>query len=148
MNVKKLLPVLSLVLLTACSTSQDEMLPEGSKNMTQIWAESTGGSTAQTSGAMATLSNVMGKSTLEARHHLVRSLKDDERFLQHQDFARNAKNETQNLFPRLPNPDLVMYVFPHMTNTQEALPVPGYTTVFPFYGRVQYAQMGEATKNI
>jgi len=29
---------------------------------------------------------------------------------------------------------LVMYVFPHLTGT-EAVPVPGYTTVFPLYQR-------------
>ncbi|OTJ42761.1 conjugal transfer protein, partial [Pseudomonas aeruginosa] len=43
-------------------------------------------------------------------------------------------------------PDLVMYVFPHLAGSDPA-PVPGYTTVFPFYQRVQYAMPGERTED-
>ena len=49
-------------------------------------------------------------------------------------------------FQRLPNPDLVMYVFPHLTGT-DPVPVPGYTTVFPLYQRVQYAMPGERVED-
>lgn len=59
-------------------------------------------------------------------------------------YTRSAQNEIYNLFPRLPNPDLVMYVYPHMVGTEPA-PVPGYSTVFPFFSRVQYAMPGERT---
>src|SRR3546814_20982222 len=45
-------------------------------------------------------------------------------------------------FHRLPNPDLVMYVFPHLAGT-DPVPVPGYSTVFPLYPRVQYAMPGQ-----
>ncbi|ECE0517092.1 TIGR03751 family conjugal transfer lipoprotein [Salmonella enterica subsp. enterica] len=41
---------------------------------------------------------------------------------------------------RPPNPDLVLYVFPHLNGNT---PVPGYSTVFPFYTRPQYALPGE-----
>jgi conjugative transfer region lipoprotein (TIGR03751 family) len=44
-------------------------------------------------------------------------------------------------FQRLPNPDLVMHVFPHLTRGR--YPVPGYVTVFPMYERVEYAMPGE-----
>ena len=49
-------------------------------------------------------------------------------------------------FHRLPNPDLVMYVYPHLAGTDPA-PVPGYTIVFPFYQRVQYAMPGERVED-
>jgi len=61
-------------------------------------------------------------------------------------FVRHSKNETQNLFKRLPNPDLVMYVFPHVKG-REQTPVPGYTTLFPMYTQVHYAMPGEAPVN-
>ncbi len=35
-----------------------------------------------------------------------------------------------------------MYVVPHLAGT-DPVPVPGYTTVFPLYQRVQYAMPGE-----
>ncbi|WP_032959110.1 TIGR03751 family conjugal transfer lipoprotein, partial [Bordetella hinzii] len=57
-------------------------------------------------------------------------------------YTRTAANEIQRQFHRLPNPDLVMYVFPHLAGT-DPVPVPGYSTVFPLYQRVQYAMPGE-----
>ena len=61
------------------------------------------------------------------------------------EFTRTAQNEIYSQFKRLPNPDLVMYVFPHLAGSDPA-PVPGYTTVFPLYQRVQYAMPGERTE--
>ena len=60
-------------------------------------------------------------------------------------YTRTAANEVYRQFPRLPNPDLVMYVFPHLAGT-DPVPVPGYSTVFPLYQRVQYAMPGERTE--
>ena len=39
-----------------------------------------------------------------------------------------------------------MYVYPHLTDSAEQMPVPGYSSVIPLYGRVQYAQPGERTR--
>ena len=57
-------------------------------------------------------------------------------------FVREAANEIDVMFPRLPNPTLVMYVFPHLSG-DERTPVPGYVTTFPFYQTVEYALPGE-----
>jgi conjugative transfer region lipoprotein (TIGR03751 family) len=57
-------------------------------------------------------------------------------------YTREAFNELDVSFPRLPNPSLVMYVFPHLAGT-ERTPVPGYATTFPLYERVEYALPGE-----
>ncbi|MBN0596109.1 TIGR03751 family conjugal transfer lipoprotein, partial [Pseudomonas aeruginosa] len=40
-------------------------------------------------------------------------------------YTRTAANEIYRQFRRLPNPDLVMYVFPHLAGT-DPVPVPGY----------------------
>ncbi len=57
-------------------------------------------------------------------------------------YTREAFNEIDILFPRLPNPTLVMYVFPHLAGESHA-PVPGYATAFPMYEQVEYALPGE-----
>ena len=57
-------------------------------------------------------------------------------------YAREAYNELETTFPRLPNPTLVIYVFPHLAS-DEHVPVPGYVTSFPMYERVEYALPGE-----
>ena len=123
------------ITLTACSTSQDELLPPGDLSMQEIWSQGGGDATS---------------SVMEARNALQFVRPINSAFAngaENQHYTRTAANEATNLFPRLPNPDLVMYVFPHLTDTLEPVPVPGYTTVFPFYGRVQYAQPGERTRD-
>lgn len=45
-------------------------------------------------------------------------------------------------FRRLPNPDLVLFVYPHLARGK--YPVPGYYTVLPMYTQVEYAMPGEA----
>ena len=61
-------------------------------------------------------------------------------------YTRTARNEVYRQFHRLPNPDLVMYVYPHLAGS-DPVPVPGYTTVFPLYQRVQYAMPGERVED-
>jgi conjugative transfer region lipoprotein (TIGR03751 family) len=56
-------------------------------------------------------------------------------------YTRTAANETRNLFPRLPNPDLCFYVYPHLS--QEGLPVPGYSSCISMYEKTHYALPGE-----
>jgi len=61
--------------------------------------------------------------------------------LKYSDYTRTEAKELQGLFPRLPNPDLCMYVFPHLSSEQAS--VPGYTSCFAMYDTNQYALPGE-----
>ena len=45
-------------------------------------------------------------------------------------------------FARVSNPELVMYVYPHLAGPEQ-VPVPGYYTAFPMYARIHYARPGE-----
>lgn len=54
---------------------------------------------------------------------------------------RDLSHAVDNRFERLPNPDLRMHVFPHLSLGR--YPVPGYDTVFPMYETVHYALPGE-----
>lgn len=56
-------------------------------------------------------------------------------------FVRDQQTELENKFPRLPNPVLNLFVFPHLTKDNN--PVPGYTTNFNLYRSDQYALPGE-----
>ncbi|EKN4905989.1 MULTISPECIES: TIGR03751 family conjugal transfer lipoprotein [Yersiniaceae] len=130
---QRVLPLLCLaVLLTGCSTTKDEMLPPGDSTMLELW---------QNKGSSA-------RTTTEARSTLRRGLTDDDsaaRQAIEDSYTRTAENEIQQVFPRLPNPDMVIYIYPHMAGNAPA-PVPGYSSVFPFYSRVQYALPGERTE--
>lgn len=52
-------------------------------------------------------------------------------------YTRDVNNELSLHFPRLPNPTIILYVFPHLS--LEGTPVPGYSTTFPMYETVEYA---------
>lgn len=133
MKIVKMTMCISLLLgVNACSTSQDDLLPSSDTTMAEIWAKGGQGSA----------------GIIESRQAL-QFVRPAESSYAHsaanKQYTRDAANEATNLFPRLPNPDLVMYIFPHLTSNAEPVPVPGYSTVFPFYGRVQYAMPGERT---
>ncbi len=122
-----------LLMLAGCSTSKDEMLPPGDSTMLALW----------NAGASAT------HATVESRTTLRRPITDSERTRAQQarnSSSRSQENEIQQTFPRLPNPDMVMYVFPHLAEGNT--PVPGYSTVFPFYRQVHYALPGERTEDL
>ena len=126
--------------LGGCATSKDKVLPHGDSTMLDVWNQETGGSAG--GGPPA-------RQLLDARQGLRRPLTEAD--IQavpgmQARYTRTAQNEIYRQFHRLPNPDLVMYVFPHLAGT-DPVPVPGYTTVFPFYQRVQYAMPGERLEN-
>lgn len=60
-------------------------------------------------------------------------------------YTRDVATEIENLFPRLENPDIVIYVYPHLA-TRTRAPIPGYSTVIPLYDRVQYRLPGESQR--
>ncbi|EOF6573549.1 TIGR03751 family conjugal transfer lipoprotein [Salmonella enterica] len=118
-----------LLALTGCSTSQETLLPvDENTTMQSLWNQQTGG----------------GNTLYDQRSELRRPLTDIS-LQEQQHYTRTAENEITTRFKRLPNPDMVMYVFPHLTEG-EGVPVPGYTTVFPLHSRVNYALPGERTE--
>ncbi|PHM46590.1 TIGR03751 family conjugal transfer lipoprotein [Xenorhabdus miraniensis] len=117
-------------LLAGCSTSKEALLPAGEQTVLAMWQ-----------------GNQAGQSTTQARQTLRRALTPAERrraWEEPNHYSRSAEQEISQQFPRLPNPDMVMYVYPHLVVGKT--PVPGYSTVFPFYQQVQYALPGEHTE--
>ncbi|CAL13503.1 TIGR03751 family conjugal transfer lipoprotein [Yersinia enterocolitica] len=121
--------LLTVVMLMGCSTSKDQMLPPGGSTMLTLWNDS----------SSATHATREGRTTL--RRTLMEPLD-----LVTETGSRIQENEIQHTFPRLPNPDLVMFVYPHFAGRHT--PVPGYSTVLPLYSQVQYALPGERTAGL
>lgn len=126
--------------LAGCSTSKEKLMPHNGQTMQDIWNAETGGSA---QGGQA------ARQLLDARQSLRRPLTEADVATApsvNASYTRTAQNEIYSQFHRLPNPDLVMYVFPHLAGSDPA-PVPGYSTVFPLYQRIQYAMPGERTED-
>ncbi|MEG3127011.1 TIGR03751 family conjugal transfer lipoprotein [Pantoea cypripedii] len=126
--------LLSSLLISGCSTSKEEMLPAGDHTMLELWNGDDG------SGSLT-------RQAASARDTLRRPITEDERFVANKtdsSYSRAQESEITQQFPRLPNPDMVMYIYPHLADGNT--PVPGYSTVFPFYKETQYAMPGERTE--
>ena len=133
--------LLSATLLGGCATSKEKLLPHGDSTMLDVWQQETGGS--------GVADGQSARQLLDARQSLRRPLTEADvqaTPTANAAYTRTASTEIYRQFRRLPNPDLVMYVFPHLAGT-DPVPVPGYSTVFPLYQRVQYAMPGERVED-
>ncbi|MJZ42544.1 TIGR03751 family conjugal transfer lipoprotein [Salmonella enterica subsp. enterica] len=120
-----------MVSLGGCSSSKDALLPPGDSTMMELWQ----------GNAPSSHTVVRGRETLRRRLSS-QETRASERI--DESYSRTQENELSQIFPRLPNPDMVMYIFPHLADGNT--PVPGYSTVFPFYEQTQYALPGERTE--
>jgi len=118
--------VLCASLALAACAGKEALLPEDGRTMLEIYRDHVG--------------DAGNPALLEARLALRRPV--DDQSIDASAYTRTAQNEIDALFVRLPNPDLVLYVYPHLA-TGEEVPIPGYSTVFPMYERVIYALPGE-----
>ncbi len=124
--LRTLLPI-ALIILAACVSSKDTLLPSDGTSMKTIYTEH--------------FNDIGLHDTMDARKELKsRPLEADVADLA--GYLRDAYNELDAHFPRLPNPTLLMYVFPHLAGAEQ-VPVPGYATTFPMYRQVEYALPGE-----
>ena len=123
--LRNILLISTIGFIAGCG-GREVVLPEEGRTMLEIYQDHMG--------------SAGSDALLASRSALRRPLTDDD--VTPESYTRTAKNEIETLFMRLPNPDLILYVFPHLA-TEEAIPVPGYSTVFPLYERVIYALPGE-----
>ncbi len=140
-SIKGLALAAAVAVLAGCATSKEEMLTHSDHTMMDIWQQETGGA--------GVAGHVASRQLLDARQSLRRPLTETDMQAapaEQMRYTRTARNEVYRQFQRLPNPDLVMYVYPHLAGT-DPVPVPGYTTVFPLYQRVQYAMPGERVED-
>ncbi|HCE6118987.1 TPA: TIGR03751 family conjugal transfer lipoprotein [Pseudomonas aeruginosa] len=145
-SIKGLALAAAVAVLGGCATSKEELLTHSDRTMMDICQQETGGGGSGTG-------QVARRQLLDARQSLRRPLTEanvradvQAAPAEQMRYTRTARNEVYRQFQRLPNPDLVMYVYPHLAGT-DPVPVPGYTTVFPLYQRVQYAMPGERVED-
>ena len=139
-SISRVAALAAMLVAAGCGTAKEKMLPHDDTTMLDIWNQETGG------GARAGQGN---RQLLDARQSLRRPLTGADLAATpaiNASYTRTARNEIYSQFHRLPNSDLAMYVFPHLAGTDPA-PVPGYTTIFPFYQRQQYAMPGERAED-
>ena len=122
-----LISALGLISLVGCASTKEAVLPQDGPSMKDIY--------------QGHIQEMNAQDPLSIRQELGnRPILTGDAALH--GYTRDAANEIDAIFPRLPNPTLVMYVFPHLAG-EESVPVPGYATAFPMYERTEYALPGE-----
>jgi len=109
--------LISLTLLTGCSSQK--LIPDTGDEILNVYK------------------NHVGSTDIVPK--MFRQLRNDRRDLT--GYTREANNEISQQFPRLPNPELSLYVFPHFS--RKGHPVPGYSSAFLMYEKDEYAMPGE-----
>ena len=99
--------------LSACSSMSGNVVPEKGPTMEQVY------------DSMETTDATYKARSLQVRTRTILPL-----------------NATGSAFHKLPNPELKMYVFPHLAGKDE-VPVPGYYTAFNAYTQNHYALPNE-----
>jgi len=123
--------LLTSFVMAGCASTKEAVLPQDGPTMSEIYHEHQersrrGGS----DGA---------REALASDHP--HAVSDGDRDLY--GYTRDAAREVDSIFQRLPNPTLVMYVYPHLAG-RHAVPIPGYSTTFTMYERTEFALPGEA----
>ena len=129
-----LMTLISLTMLsslTGCASMMSSKMPAGSVSMEQAYNDAINGAD------NASVNLNQARADLKP---LVLTPTDTEQG----SISSGYANSINNQFPRLPNPNIVMYVYPHLAGSDpNQVPVPGYSTVFPMYDHVYYAMPGD-----
>ena len=137
--------ILISLLLSGCATgSKDSILPQEGPSMKHVYEGHFNGDRVGQYKDRSAESRVSTSSgTSKKSSQFINHRHDHETDLSA--YTRTAHNEIQQIFPRLRNKTLVMYIFPHLSKG-ERHPVPGYSTAFTLYKQVEYALPGELTE--
>ena len=108
-------------------------MPAGSASMAQTYNSAINGSDENSTTGDGSITQV--RSQVKSLNSVVPN---------YVDYTQTQENQINNLFPLLPNPNVVMYVYPHLAGTGNIqVPIPGYSTAFPLYTQFNYAMPGE-----
>jgi conjugative transfer region lipoprotein (TIGR03751 family) len=121
-TIHTILALSSVMLLSACTSSavSSGSIPEGGLTVSQIYQQSIGEPVQRWS------------VKLPAKH------------VNYEGYTRDASNEVNNLFKPLNNPQIPIYIFPHVALIgDEQLLKPGYSTGFFLYKQNQFALASE-----
>nr|WP_298412398.1 TIGR03751 family conjugal transfer lipoprotein [uncultured Halomonas sp.] len=136
------LALMSLGLLAGCATSKDELMPTSGVTMQELWKQGI-----SETGSASVSDDADRQGVVAARGALRRPIGAMQMVDERTRYTREAANEIVSQFARLPNPDLVIYIYPHLAGNA-AMPVPGYSSVFPLYDTPQYAMPGEGARPV
>ena len=122
----------ALINLTACSSMRGNVVPQSGPTMEQVY------------DGVDEQNNLSNEDTLSNQEKLKKFHRQNTvpQIIQTAQVsslsAQVAPNAVSQQFRRLPNPEIKLYVFPHLAG-QDQVPIPGYFTAFSVYAHDYYA---------
>lgn len=136
MSIKKQVLIIglliSLILQIGCAKHKTgkKLIPESGESISEIYEENTMSSIGRESLEKFSHTHNFGHKVVE---------------MNIEKFIRTEDSELTNQFRKVYNPDVYLYVFPHLS-LEEGIPIPGYLTKFSLYSKEYWALPGERTK--
>jgi len=112
--------LISIALITGCSSQK--LIPDTGEQIIDIYKQHVG--------------------STDSVHKMFREVRNNRKDLK--GYTRDSSNEISQSFPMLPNPELSIYVFPHLS--RKGHPVPGYSSSYLMYEKNEYAMPGELVR--
>jgi conjugative transfer region lipoprotein (TIGR03751 family) len=122
--------------LTGCANPGKGTLPAGGDmTMADIYKQETGIPSEDKTN------NDDPHFSLEETRHRMEVLSETTNY---RGYTTTSLNQLHHLFKKLNNPEVPLYIYPHLIlQNEEDIPVPGYTTAFFLYQRNQFVLPNE-----
>lgn len=128
--------------ITGCHSVSGNVIPQGGPAMETIYDSMGTSHASQTTDHANTLTAAEQPDNIEAEL-AIRDIRQQNTKTTHPAFSEKpTMNSVNTVFHKLPNPELKLYVYPHLAGSDE-LPIPGYYTAFNVYEKTHYALPNE-----
>jgi conjugative transfer region lipoprotein (TIGR03751 family) len=137
LRTQRVLFAFAVLCVAGCSSSVKKVMPKGDHDIAALYTQYSGGNSQQHLATRKRELQLRDQQSLELRDTAASTMMG---------FPPQPE-QLEHLFPKLPNPELFMYVRPHAVGATGA-PIPAYMTRFQMYERDHYALPGETVDTI
>ncbi|HVV67995.1 MAG TPA: TIGR03751 family conjugal transfer lipoprotein [Gammaproteobacteria bacterium] len=134
----------SISSLVGCSNMRGNVVPQTGPTMAQVY-DSMGVAQPKNATSPVTPSPTKMNSSNSSGEDALPDIRSTAKAQTRSAGLKTHLGVSNNTFHKLPNPELKMYVYPHLAGESE-IPIPGYTTVFNAYSRDHYQLPQETTR--
>jgi conjugative transfer region lipoprotein (TIGR03751 family) len=132
-----LLCLFTLISLMGCSSLRGNVVPQTGPSMEQVY-DSMGVNKPNANASMANSTQQAAYLKENQGEADVTEIRQNLNTVHRTVGRKTRASMEKSAFRKLPNPELTMYVYPHLAGNAE-IPIPGYETAFPAYARDHYA---------
>ncbi len=130
--------------LVGCSSMRGNVVPQTGPTMEQVY-DSMGVAQPKANTPLTATSTAVIDSSNSSGEDALPDIRSTAKAQTRPSTRKTKTQVSDNIFQKLPNPELKMYVYPHLAGESE-IPIPGYSTVFNAYPRDHYALPQETAR--